>query len=160
MWVYKLLLMQLPRLLIAIAIAFIAGYWYGNSNANENWQNKLQAAENKRLLEVRAIESESLKKVQNLSNDYEIKTNDLQSKLDIVERDYSRLRVKSCSNSVPTNTPSPKPNNAATPAPGRVEAVEINLDGIAKEIIRLGGDLDQCYITVSKLQEFIKLVTN
>lgn len=163
MWAYSLLSIPFVKYAVLAIVALSFGFYQGCNYSNDKWQAKLQEAENKQLIEVRKIESERLKEVQEVSSAYEVKTLQLKEKLIAVQHDFSRLRVPTRKACLPTIASPASPTNAADTiarTDNGLEQSEVNLDGIAAQVIELGNDLDKCYIKLGELQNYVKLISN
>ena len=128
------------------------GFFYGQHTeaiANESKQNKALA---EALQRARTAEAKIATEIQGVSNDYEIKISNLNGRIAAANVELGRLRVKPrCS--MPTITPAPGESNAAAESGTNGDRTgEINLDGTARKIIELGGDLDAANIRIIELQ--------
>lgn len=145
-------------LILTAAFSGAAGYTKGTyveRRANE-------ARQNKALVEAQAkaseIEHAKNAEMQGIANDYETKLGALSVRAAAAERDLGRLRVRARSdNRLSTTAAAPCRSDAAA-ANGAlgVGEGEINLDGPAAEIVRLGRDLDAANLRIIELQALIR----
>lgn len=136
------------------------GFFYGRhteAKANEAKQNKALA---EALQRARSAEAKLATEVQGVSNEYETKLSALNDRIGAANVELGRLRVKPrCS--MPTNAASPGESNAAAESAANGDRTgEINLDGTARKIIELGGDLDAANIQIIELQALVSKYEN
>ncbi len=148
--------------LIVGVFAAIGGMFYGKRiEAKEQ-----EAAYAKELSDAyekaRKIETELGSKIVKVSDDYEKQIDLLEVNVANVNDELGRLRVpRPSARCLPTVTaPSGQPDAAAKSAAEWLGPSEINLDGVAAEIIKLGADLDEAYIKIAKLQELVREYEN
>lgn len=102
-------------------------------------------------------EAETNKAIERVGNETESKVAVLAGRLDAANAELGRLRVKrACTNS---NTAAPAiARNAASdptePAYGPGTG-EINLDGVASEVVKLGNDFDAANIRIDELRALV-----
>lgn len=136
------------------------GFFYGQHTeavANEAKQNKALA---EALQRARTAEAKLATEVQGVSNEYETKLFALNDRIGVANAELGRLRVKPrCS--MPTSAASPGESNATAEGQTNGDRTgEINLDGTARKIIELGGDLDAANIKIIGLQELVSKYEN
>ncbi|MCE5333771.1 MAG: hypothetical protein LLG06_04195, partial [Desulfobacteraceae bacterium] len=143
----------------AALIAFFgicAGFYVkGRSDANAKHEMQMKDAQIEALANVRAVERQKSAEVEGVANEYETKLRTLSDRAALAERDLGRLRVKirSCADMPKSATSSGKPDATANTGTDRHGSGEINLDDAAREIVRLGSDLDAANLKIIELQE-------
>ena len=147
--------MNLVATLNTAAIALVVGLLTGSYYTARYKDYQIDA---QRIASMeRAIKKEILanKNIQVISHDYDQRIAQLDAVIADTTDELGRLRItKRCP--VPKVTSAPATVDAtAAGQPDRGGEIEINLDGAAAEIIRLGGDLDRANEHIRGLQAVV-----
>lgn len=145
----------MPSSLTAATIALLVGLASGAFLCGQYKDAKLEA----QIAAARVAASQQERKMANrineVSHDYDKRLTKLNTVIADTAANYDRLRVKRCS--VPKVTATPATVDAtANGTADRDREIEINLDGTAAEVIRLGGDLDKANEQIRGLQATIR----
>ena len=136
----------------ALLVGFTAG-WYVTADYKDA---KLAEAMLANARTVDKLEAKAEARIEDAKNEYVATITKIKHSADSLNDELGRLRVTKCE-AVPrparrtervVDTPS-------SPAVGN-GAVEVNLDRVAGEIIRLGSDLDQANTQITGLQSVVK----
>lgn len=148
-------MIPIPNSLTAATIALLVGLASGAFLCGQYKDAKLVA----QIAAARVAASQQERKMTNrineVSHDYDKRLTKLNTIIADTTDELGRLRVKRCP--VPKVTVAPATADAtASGTADRSREIEIDLDGTAAEIIRLGGDLDRANEQIRGLQATIK----
>lgn len=146
---------MIPINLSAAAIALLAGLTSGAFFTSRYKDYQLS----ERIL---AAKSEAEKKEDYLkqkfgdqANAYDQEITALNDRINRAAAEFGRLRVKRCPAVPKAATPAGEADAAATGQADRAGEIEINLDGVAAKINRLGGDLDRANEQIKGLRAVV-----
>lgn len=147
-------MIPIPNSLAAATIALLVGLTSGAFLCGQYKDAKLEA----QIAAARVAASQQERKMANrineVSHDYDKRLTELNTIIADTTDELGRLRVKRCPVPKVTATPATADATASGTANGDRE-IEIDLDGTAAEIIRLGGDLDRANEQIRGLQATI-----
>jgi hypothetical protein len=146
-------------LVVGLAAA-LGGYFYGQHAQAAADTAETNAALVQAFNRARTAEAKLSTEINGVSNEYETKIAALKSRVDSANVELGRLRVKPrCS--LPTIAPAAsEPNATAESGTNGPTAGEIDLDGVAKQVIELGSDFDAANIRIIELQYLVNKYAN
>lgn len=135
--------------------ALLIGGVVGSMLTADYKQAQLDKQIMKAAVQAKTLQANMQSAADKAAQNYEGKINELNSDFDIAAANYGELRVKRCP-AVSRDTATIAKADAATrDIADRAGQVEVDLDGVAAEIIRLGGDLDKANQQIIWLQATI-----
>lgn len=136
--------------------ALLIGGVVGSMLTADYKQAQLDKQIMKAAVQAKTLQANMQSAADKAAQNYEGKINELNSDFVAANAELGRLRVKRCpAVSRDTATIAKADATASGTANGDRE-IEIDLDGVAAEIIRLGADLDKADAKIAGLQEYIK----
>lgn len=145
----------MPSSFTTATIALLVGLASGAFLCGQYKDAKLEAQIAAARVAANQQERKMANRINEVSHDYDKRLTKLNTIIADTTDELGRLRVKRCPVSKVTATPTTADATASRTADGDRE-IEINLDGTAAEIIRLGGDLDRANEQIRGLQATIK----
>lgn len=146
----------MPSSLTAATIALLVGLASGAFLCGQYKDARLEAQTAAARVAAAQQERKMANRISEVSNDYDKRLTKLNTIIADTTADYDRLRVKRCP-AVPKVAATPAAVNAT--ASGTADGdreIEVDLDRVAAEIIRLGGDLDRANEQIRGLQAAVK----
>lgn len=137
---------------IAMLVGLTSGAFFMGRYKTAQFDAQISAAQ------AKAAETEAalVTQMTEVSHDYENQIDRLNGVIANTTDELGRLRVKRCP-AVPKTAAAIQPADAAAAGqPDGDREIEIDLDGTAAEIIRLGGDLDRARAQITGLQQVVK----
>ena len=135
--------------------ALLIGGVVGSMLTADYKQAQLDKQIMKAAVQAKTLQANMQSAADKAAQNYERKLNELNSDFVAANANYGELRVKRCP-AVSRDTATIAKADAATrDIADRAGQVEIDLDGVAAEIIRLGGDLDKANQQIIWLQATI-----
>ena len=135
--------------------ALLIGGVVGSMLTADYKQAQLDKQIMKAAVQAKTLQANMQSAADKAAQNYEGKINELNSDFVAANANYGELRVKRCP-AVSRDTATIAKADAATrDIADRAGQVEIDLDGVAAEIIRLGGDLDKANQQIIWLQATI-----
>jgi len=145
----------MPSSLTTASIALLVGLASGAFLCGQYKDARLEAQTAAARVAASQQERKMANRINEVSHDYDKRLTKLNTIIADTTDELGRLRVKRCPVSKVTATPATADATASGTADGSRE-IEVDLDGTAAEIIRLGGDLDKANEQIRGLQAAIK----
>lgn len=149
-------MMPIPSSLTLVAGAFVVGVssgWYLTADYKDA---KLAEAILENAKKVNRLEAKAEARIEDAKNEYVETITKIKSSADNLNAELGRLRVKRCERMpVPTRPPE-RIIDTPDSESDRNRSIEVDLDGVASEIIRLGTDLDAANAQITGLQSVVK----
>lgn len=136
--------------------ALLIGGVVGSMLTADYKQAQLDKQVMKAAVQAKTLQANMQSAADKAAKNYEGKLNELNSDFVAATAELGRLRVKRCPAVSRNTTAANTTDGAAIDTTDRAGSVEIDLDGVAAEIIRLGADLDKANAKIAGLQEYIK----
>ncbi len=153
-----------PRVWLALIVGFLAtttgAYFYGMHSANAANEAKANKAIIAYIPKVQAKEAETNSGIQGAEHETEAKLAALSSKYDAAVVELGRLRVKRPACNVSNSSASTGTRDAPSAATERSDGPgtsEIDLDDVAKEVVRLGNDFDGANLRIDELRSLVRV---
>jgi len=148
-------MLPIPNSFTTATIALLVGLASGAFLCGQYKDARLEAQQAAARVAASQQERKIANRINEVSNDYEKRLTNLNTIIADTTDELGRLRVKRCP--VPKVTAAPATaDETARRTTDRDREIEINLDGAAAEIIRLGGDLDRANEQIRGLQATIR----
>ena len=135
--------------------ALLIGGVVGSMLTADYKQAQLDKQIMKAAVQAKTLQANMQSAADKAAKNYEGKINELNSDFDIAAAELGRLRVKRCPAVSGDTATIAKSDGAASDTADRAGQVEIDLDGVAAEIIRLGADLDKANAKIAGLQNYV-----
>lgn len=137
-------------------LALCAGsYLWGYSNGGGYERAKQNKAVVERVVKVQAKQAETSTEIKQAGETYETQYFNLMRDHERAMSELGRLRVKRPSCMPATATSASARNAASEESAVRPGAGEVNLDGIAGQVIELGKDLDDSNLRIEELKALV-----
>lgn len=146
----------MPSSLTAATIALLVGLTSGAFFCGQYKDARLEAQTAAARVAAAQQERKMDNRLSEVSHDYDKRLTKLNTIIADTTDELGRLRVKRCPMPKVTTTPATADATAAGQPDGDRE-IEIDLDGTAAEIIRLGGDLDRARAQITDLQKVVSI---
>lgn len=149
-------MIPIPNSFTAATIALLVGLASGAFLCGQYKDAQLEAQTAAARVAASQQERKMVNRINEVSHDYENQIDRLNGVIANTTDELGRLRVKRCP-AVPKTAAAIQPADAAAAGqPDGDREIEIDLDGTAAEIIRLGGDLDRARAQITGLQQVVK----
>lgn len=135
--------------------ALLIGGVVGSMLTADYKQAQLDKQIMKAAVQAKTLQANMQSAADKAAQNYEGKINELNSDFVAANAELGRLRVKRCPAVSRDTATIAKADGAASDTADRAGQVEIDLDGVAAEIIRLGADLDKANAKIAGLQEYV-----
>ena len=149
-------MIPIPSSLTLVAGAFVVGVssgWYITADYKDA---KLAEAILENAKKVNRLEAKAEARIEDAKNEYIETVTKIKNSSDDLNAELGRLRVKRCETVPRPTRPPERIIDTTSSEPDGNRPVEINLDGIASEIIRLGSELDEANAKITGLQSVVK----
>ena len=135
--------------------ALLIGGVVGSMLTADYKQAQLDKQIMKAAVQAKTLQSNMQAAADKAAKNYEGKLNELNSNIATANLELGRLRVKRCPAVSRDTATIAKADGDASDTADRAGQVEVDLDEVAAEIIRLGADLDKANAKIAGLQNYV-----
>jgi len=149
-------MIPIPSSLTLVAGAFVVGVssgWYITADYKDA---KLAEAILENAKKVNRLEAKAEARIEDAKNEYVETVTKIKNSADDLNAELGRLRVKRCERMPVPARPPERVVDTANSEPDWNKSIEVDLDGVASEIIRLGIELDEANAKIVALQSAIR----